>query len=61
MTDARTTLKQYRLNLIGRTIKSVNHFTRAASEAIGKDSPALVLTLDDGMMVLVRLDKDLEQ
>ena len=54
------TLSEYRKNLVGRTIESVNHFTRAAAESIGKDSPGLVLTLDDGMMVLVRLDKDLE-
>lgn len=55
-----TTLAEYRKNLVGRTIESVQHLPLAGAVPIGRDRPCLVLTLDNGMMVLVRLDKDLE-
>ena len=55
-----TTRAEYRKNLVGRTINRVDSLSTAEAATIQLNGPRLVLTLDDGMMMVVRLDKDLE-
>ena len=60
MTKTRLTLAECRTNLVGRTINRVDSLSTAEAATIQKNGPRLVLTLDDGMMMVVRLDEDLE-
>ena len=55
------TLKDYRDNLLGRTITGVDHLTLEASRSIGRDCASLVLILDNGAMVLINFMEDLEK
>ena len=55
-----TTLKEYRENLLGRTITGVDHLTLDVSRSIGRDCASLVLILDTGAMVLINFMEDLE-
>ena len=55
-----TTLKDYRDNLLGRTITGVDHLTLEASRSLGRDCASLVLMLDTGAMVLINFMEDLE-
>ena len=55
-----TTLKEYRENLLGRTITGVDHLTLEVSRSIGRDCASLVLILDTGAMVLINFMEDLE-
>lgn len=60
MTDAQTTLKQYREKLLGRTITGVDHLTLEVSRSMGRGCASLVLILDNGAMVLINFMEDLE-
>lgn len=55
-----TTLKEYRDNLLGRTITGVDHLTLEASRSLGRDCASLVLILETGAMVLINFMEDLE-
>lgn len=54
------TIKEYRDNLLGRTITGVDHLTLEVSQSIGRDCASLVLILDTGAMVLINFMEDLE-
>ena len=57
----RSRLQRIRANLIGRTIAKADYLTPKEAMRCDRHGHILVLTLDDGVLVLVPVDGDLNE